>query len=87
MTVTHIKEPFVPEYKSATARLLIRIALWQEERHQRHVRQAGFAQIPAELRYDIGLDGGVRPGGNTRPGRTFVHDSHAAMPERSGWFW
>lgn len=75
-----------PACESPAARVLLRLAGWQETRYRRRMQRAGLYDIPESLRGDLGLDGGapLRPvrGG----GRTFVHGD-AGEPGALALWW
>ena len=85
MTMTPIELPNVACMQSTLARLFQRIANWHEQRHQRAAMRRSIADVPEQLRQDIGLDGAaaMRPArGN---GRSFDHHHvHDEIPRQWG---
>ena len=86
MTAMPFELPVVAKMHSPLARLLQRIALWQEARHLRAYLRVSLAETPESLRRDIGLDGGAPLQRSHRPGRSSAHDTLQAR-EPSGFFW
>ena len=86
MTMLPIELPATGNFGSPVARLLQRIALWHEGRHQRGLVRRTLAQIPDDLRKDVGLDGGAGLRETRRSGRTFIRSGHIDST-LSDWRW
>ncbi|NHF71765.1 hypothetical protein [Paracoccus xiamenensis] len=86
MTMTICELSAAPKLRSPLARLLQRIALWDEDRHQRRLVLRTLDEIPDHLRKDIGLDGGAGLRAPRRAGRTFIRDGRADS-SLSDWRW
>ena len=79
MTMTPIELPAVAALTSPVARLLQRVALWQEVRHRKKAERAaraGLAEMSEHLRRYVGLDGGASLRPPRRNGRSFDHNQH-----------
>ena len=86
MTMLTIELPAKTSFASPAARMLQNLALWQERRHQARAMRASLAEVPDELRKDIGLDGGAPLRSAGRNGRTFIRNGHPDA-SLSDWRW
>ena len=86
MTMLPMELPAKTDFASPMARMLQQIALWQERRHQARAMRASLAELPYELRKDIGLDGGAALHSAGRNGRTFIANRHPDST-LSDWRW
>lgn len=86
MTMLPMELPAKTDFTSPMARMLQQIALWQERRHQARAMRLSLAEVPDELRKDIGLDGGAALHSAGRNGRTFITNGHPDST-LSDWRW
>ena len=86
MTMLPIELPAKTDFASPMARVLQQIARWHERRHQARAMRLSLAEVPDDLRKDIGLDGGAPLHHGYRAGRTFIRDNRPDT-ELSGWRW
>ena len=86
MTMLPMELPAKTDFDSPMARVLQGIALWQERRHQARAMRLSLAEVPDDLRKDIGLDGGAPLHHTGRSGRTFIREGHPDST-LSDWRW
>ncbi|MBA4490072.1 hypothetical protein [Paracoccus sp. S1E-3] len=86
MTMMPIELCEKTDLASPMARVLQRIAMWHERRHQARAMRISLAEVPEHLRKDIGLDGGAPLHQEGQSGRTFIT---AGRPDTtlSDWRW
>ncbi len=86
MTMLPIELPAKTDFASPMARVLQQIARWHERRHQARAMRLSLAEVPDDLRKDIGLDGGAPLRSAGRTGRTFIRDGRPDST-LSDWRW
>ncbi|MDO5643460.1 MAG: hypothetical protein Q4G26_13885 [Paracoccus sp. (in: a-proteobacteria)] len=78
MTAISKTVPAMGAFQSPLARVLLRLAQWQESRHSRAAERVGIRAIPDNLRRDLGLGGGANRARHS--GRSFDHSRHPDAP-------